>query len=123
MRAHTCLCAPAACVRALLEAGADLEAAAKDGDTPLHSACLWGREACVRVLVEVGANVTAMDKVGATPLSLTRRLGRSTAAFEGELSDMHGCRRLLLYAAAHRQPEMKPAKVGDPMLAALCGWF
>jgi len=56
-------------VRALLAAGADATAAAKDGTTALHAACGGGREAVARLLVAAGADVGASDRAGKTPLA------------------------------------------------------
>ena len=54
--------------RLLSEHGADLNAQANDGETPLHMAAKWGQVAVVRVLLEHGANVGLEDNKGATPL-------------------------------------------------------
>ncbi|RYG52067.1 ankyrin repeat domain-containing protein, partial [archaeon] len=77
-----------ACVRLLLGAGANVEAALKDDTTPLYTACAHGHVACVRALLDAGGNVEAADHFGATPLF---------AACENEHA---GCIHALLEAGA-----------------------
>ena len=56
-------------IRALLDAGANPEAKAKDEATPLHWACLQGNVEAARILLlEAGANIHAQDRVGWTAL-------------------------------------------------------
>ena len=58
-------------VRASLEAGADVNAVDKYGNTPLHEVCLGSAVDLVdlvEVLVEAGADVTAANEAGFTPL-------------------------------------------------------
>jgi ankyrin repeat protein len=57
-----------ACVRLLAEAGANVNARDKNGDTPLHETFLTDVE---RELLKLGANVNARDKDGDTPLFTT----------------------------------------------------
>ena len=52
----------------LIDKGADVTAAAKDGWTPLHWASRCGDEALVRLLIDNGADVAAADNDGWTPL-------------------------------------------------------
>ena len=53
---------------ALLEAGADVDAADRRGVTPLHYAAALGRRDAVHQLLARGANTMATDEAGATPL-------------------------------------------------------
>ena len=55
-------------VTALIEAGADINLAKKDGGTPLYSASQKGHLEVVRELLRGGANVDQAEKDGATPL-------------------------------------------------------
>jgi ankyrin repeat protein len=54
--------------RLLLERGADVNARAKDGLTPLHAASSFAELAAVRLLLEHGADVKAEDNHGRTSL-------------------------------------------------------
>lgn len=65
-------------VRLLLQKGADVNAADKDGTTPLHVAISKGNAVVVRQLLAIGANVHAADKNGMRPLH--------TAAQRGDLN-------------------------------------
>jgi ankyrin repeat protein len=56
-------------VRILVDRGADVNAANRTGDTPLHSAAGKGFNTVVRFLVEKGAALDAKNKRGQTPLS------------------------------------------------------
>jgi len=55
-------------VRALVDAGAAVDAAERDGRTPLHWAALEGHSEVVRALVDAGAAATARTSAGALPL-------------------------------------------------------
>jgi uncharacterized protein len=62
---------------ALLEAGADLESVAADGQTPMHRAARGGNGSFVTLLFERGARLDAKDKEGRTPLDVVTAPGRS----------------------------------------------
>ena len=62
----------AALVRALLDAGADVDAVDEHGTTAVHSACLENAFAAARVLAEAGASVNAADDQGFTQLDNAR---------------------------------------------------
>ena len=59
-------------VKALLAAGADVNAASNDGETALIYACIYDRLECARLLVAAKALVNARDDDGRTPLNLSR---------------------------------------------------
>lgn len=67
--AHACSRGHAEAARLLIEAGADVEAAARTcGRTALHRAAEAGRLEAVQVLLEHGASATASNKYGGCPL-------------------------------------------------------
>jgi uncharacterized protein len=55
-------------VRALIDAGADVDARDQAGNTPLHFAAQEGSLAVGRILLEAGAAVDPKDQHGNTPL-------------------------------------------------------
>lgn len=57
---------------ALLDAGADIEAKDKDGETPLRRAVNCRQERMVRLLLSRGANPRSPDKNGRTPIDAAR---------------------------------------------------
>ena len=59
-------------VRALLKAGADVNAQDKYEVTPLHFAAYSGHDKAVHVLLEAGANVNAKDSDGCSPSDYAR---------------------------------------------------
>ena len=59
----------------LIDGGADVSAAYKDGSTPLHGAARTGRVAVARLLIDGGADVLAAGKDGSTPLHYAERNG------------------------------------------------
>lgn len=66
-------------VKALVKAGADLEAKNARGHTPLHEAAAEGEAESVRVLVAAGADLKARTPEGATPVELAVKAGRDDA--------------------------------------------
>ena len=58
------------CVKALIEAGADLNAKENDGWTALHLAARNGKLDCVKALIEAGADLNAQKNDGSTALHL-----------------------------------------------------
>ena len=62
-------------VTALIEAGADINLAKKDGGTPLYMASQEGHVEVVRELLRGGANVDQAEKDGATPLFMASQEG------------------------------------------------
>ncbi|XP_028330128.1 ankyrin repeat domain-containing protein 53 [Gouania willdenowi] len=62
-----------ACLRFLLEHGADVDACTTDsGQTPLHLAASKGHLDHVEMLVNHGADVLAKDRMGLTPVDIAR---------------------------------------------------
>ncbi|CAJ1085987.1 ankyrin repeat domain-containing protein 53 [Xyrichtys novacula] len=61
-----------ACVRYLLEHGADVNVSTDSGVTPLHLAASTDLLDCVEILVQAGADVSARDSMGFTPLDFAR---------------------------------------------------
>lgn len=70
----------AATVRLLLSAGADGNAANRDGNTPLHEACYNGHTEAAKILLKAGANIRAKNKFGNTPLQTARSNGQTETA-------------------------------------------
>ena len=64
-----------AVVKALIEAGADVNKAKNDGETPLYMAASNGHEAVVKALIEAGADVNKADDDGWTPLYMAAANG------------------------------------------------
>ena len=62
-------------VRALIEAGADINKADDDGWTPLYVASENGHTAVVRALIKTGANVNKAVNDGSTPLYIAAEQG------------------------------------------------
>ncbi len=62
-------------VRALLDAGADVEARTEDGHTALMLAAAGSHEGIVRMLLDAGADVNARDEKGWTALMWPAFLG------------------------------------------------
>jgi ankyrin repeat protein len=56
------------CVRALIAAGANLEAKDRDGMTALIESAILGNADCVKALIAAGADVNAKDRHGKTAL-------------------------------------------------------
>ena len=92
-------------VRALLDQGADVEAAAGDGGTALQWAVHEGRAELVELLLGAGADVTATNRYGVGPAALAAENG--SASILGRLLDagadphatMPGGETLLMTAA------------------------
>uniref|UniRef100_A0A8C4NKD6 Ankyrin repeat and SOCS box containing 18 n=1 Tax=Eptatretus burgeri TaxID=7764 RepID=A0A8C4NKD6_EPTBU len=81
-----------ACLRHLLERGADPEAA-PGGECALHCACEGAHQACVQLLLEYGARPNSCSEPGLTPLHMCT------------VSESLGCAERLLAAGARLQEE------------------
>ncbi|KAG2487242.1 hypothetical protein HYH03_014084 [Edaphochlamys debaryana] len=66
--------------RALIKAGANTSATAKDGVTPLHIAARSGLVAMAQALIDAGANKSATDERGITPLHVAVATGHVAMA-------------------------------------------
>jgi ankyrin repeat protein len=67
-------------VRALLEAGANIEARDNNDQTAILVASRWGHYAVIRALVEAGADIEAKDNSGRTALSWAASKGQQDIA-------------------------------------------
>ena len=65
-------------VRTLIQQGADVNARAVDGASPLHQAVSADHLDVVDLLLKVGASVAAADRYGVTPLSLAALSGNAS---------------------------------------------
>jgi hypothetical protein len=104
-----------AVVRALLDAGMDVDTRGWSNFTPLGQAAMHGRTEVVRLLVERGANLAdcAFDDEGPTPLDCAIWGAVNNRAPDG---DYTGTVTLLLTAGAPSQHE---PPTGDPHIDAL----
>jgi ankyrin repeat protein len=60
------------CVKALIAAGADLNARDRDGMTALIESAVQGNIECVKALIAAGADVKAKDRHGRTALAVAK---------------------------------------------------
>ena len=72
-------------VRALVEAGGNVDALDSDQQSPLHYACKWN-PAAVPALVEAGATVNLLDKGQQSPLFLAARWSEDRSAVAALMS-------------------------------------
>src|SRR5688572_9960063 len=66
-----------AAVNALLDRGAEVDAAESDGTTALHWAAQLDDAAIVELLLEAGANASAANRFQVTPLELAANNGNA----------------------------------------------
>lgn len=108
---------PPAIVKALIEAGADVNARARNGYTPLLEAALWSSPESVRLLLEAGAHINVLDhEEGHTPYELTLEEER-----DAWLEAAGQCRELLLAAGALEVVSLDIEEA--PMISPLNGEF
>ena len=113
--------------RMLVEAGADVEALAADGATPMHIAAQNAHLEVVRTLVEAGADVEAQKARGSRPMHIAAAHGQVDAmrtlrelGADIEAMDAAG-RRPVYYAAHYKQTEavrLLAELAGDPTPAS-----
>lgn len=75
----------AVAVRAMIDAGADIDEADAYGSTPLTVAATFGRPAMAAMLIAAGADLAATDGQGSAPLHIAAFLGRTEIV--GQLLD------------------------------------
>lgn len=68
----------AAVIERLIQVGADINAKARNDETPLHKAADYGNIDAVRVLLAHGADPNSVDTAGKTPLDLAESTNYST---------------------------------------------
>lgn len=79
-------------VKALLAAGADVNAKDMDGNTPLHMAAYTNRIEAAKVLLEAGADVNAESSGGRTPIAMARKARADELAGLISLWVLKGCK-------------------------------
>lgn len=102
-------------VRALLEKGADVNAAQGDGMTALHWASRHGEAATAQMLLHAGANVRATTRLGGyTPLLLASQMGHGAvvdllvkAGADANDTTANGATALMLASASGRVEAVK----------------
>ena len=117
----------AAIVEMLVRAGAQVNARANDGSTPLHRAAEAGASATVMALLHAGAEPTARDASGRTPVQVAGRTAAAAASSSAHVMTREHLVRLkgLIEAAEAGAPNAEgfslcgaPAR-GVPALAFL----
>ena len=97
-----------ACLRALIEAGADIEAKDKTGWTAAMLASYFGHDACLAVFIGAGADLDAKDK------------DERTAGMWAAITDRLACMEMLIGAGANIEATDKDGS-NAAMLAAQNG--
>lgn len=79
-------------VKALLAAGADVNARDMDNNTPLHMAAYTNRVEAAKVLLEAGADVNVVSTGGRTPMAMARKSRADEIAGLISLWILKGCK-------------------------------
>lgn len=79
-------------LKALLAAGADVNAKDSDASTPLHLAAYTNRIENAKILLEAGADVNAVSTGGRTPVALARKARADEVAGIISLWMLKGCK-------------------------------
>lgn len=79
-------------LKALLAAGANVNAKDDDGNTPLHMAAYTNRIEAAKVLLEAGADVNIKTTAGRTPMAMARKSRADEIAGLISLWVLKGCK-------------------------------
>lgn len=79
-------------VKALLAAGADVNAKDMDNNTPLHMAAYTNQVEATKVLLEAGADVNVVSSGGRTPMAMARKSRADEIAGLISLWILKGCK-------------------------------
>lgn len=102
-----------ASIKLLLDAGADINTADRQGDTALHGAAQKGDDKVVQFLVDHGAKLDVKDAKGHTPLDAAMGL-MGNGGFDGSRRDVHETTAALL----RKLMGVPEAKAAEPPQAA-----
>ena len=104
-------------IEALVNAGADVNSVAPNGQTPLHAAAFWGWNAAVQYLVDHGAKVDVKDRQGKTVVdsAMGRNGGNSRG---GARIDVHKDTAELLVKLGAPGPIVVAPAAAPPLPAA-----
>jgi hypothetical protein len=111
--------------KVLIAAGAKVNAAGKDRETPLHAAASGGRTGVAQVLLEAGADANVQDDEGLTPLHSAAAWGHAeltglllAAGADPNASNKNGETPLHLVASRRVPPLSVYARVARMLLGA-----
>ena len=79
-------------LKALLAAGANVNAKDDDGNTPLHMAAYTNRIEAAKILLEAGADVNVVSTGGRTPMAMARKSRSDEIAGLISLWILKGCK-------------------------------